>query len=97
MSSRASRPEETDMPGALYTIKSTAGEPSLKQAAELLGVEESVLDKHFGVTPIDPRQHLYAVKVKEEHAAQVAAQRGPEGGQFSNPIISDFGPPQKKR
>ena len=85
------------MPGALYTIKSTEGAPSLKQAAKMLGVEESVLDEHFGVTLIDPRQQLYTVKVKDEHAAKVAAQRGSEGGEFSNPIISDFGPPQKKR
>jgi hypothetical protein len=90
--------EEADVAGPLYTITSTEREPSLKEAAKMLDVEESVLDPKFGVTLIDPRKHLYAVKVKDEHAAAVAAKKGdPGGGSFSNPIISDFGPPQPKK
>jgi hypothetical protein len=82
--------------GVLFTISSIAGAPSLTQASQMLGVDESALDPEFGVRLIDPRQHLYAVLVNETQAPQVKAQDGSVKGPFSNPGISDFGPPRKK-
>jgi len=83
--------------GVLFTISSVAGTPSLTQASQILGVDESALGPEFGVRLIDPRQHLYAVLVNETQAPQVKTQDGSVKGPFSNPGISDFGPPGKKK
>ena len=83
------------MPGVLFTISSIGGPPSLTEASRILDVDESALDPEFGVSLIDPRQHLYAVLVDEAQAPKVKAQEGSVEGPFSNPGISDFGPPRK--
>jgi hypothetical protein len=85
------------MAGVLFTITSVDGAPSLAKAAEILGVRESALDTKFGVQLIDPRQKLYAVRVDQAEAPQVKEREGSVKGPFSNPVISDFGPPQTKK
>jgi hypothetical protein len=84
------------MAGVLFTITSADGAPSLERASDMLGVKESALDAKFGVQLIDPRQHLYAVMVEQADAAHTEGNDGGVKGPFSNPVISDFGPPQKK-
>jgi hypothetical protein len=85
------------MAGVLFTITASDGAPSLARASEILGVEESALDTKFGVQLIDPRQNLYAVMVEQSEAPQAREDEESVKGPFSNPVISDFGPPRKKK
>jgi len=78
----------------LYTISFDRGEPTLADASRLLGVEESQLDVAFGVRLIDPNKHLYAVQARDAEASQVKSKGSGVQGPFSNPGISDFGPPK---
>jgi hypothetical protein len=85
------------MSGVLFTIASSTGAPSLAEASRILGVDESALDPDFGVRLIDPRQHLYAVLVDETQASKVKAGEGSVKGPFSDPRISDYGPPRSDK
>jgi hypothetical protein len=74
------------------------GKPSLAEAAQALGLDESELDRDFGVIETDPERRLFALRV-EESAAPRAAEAirarasGDAEGLFSDPKIAPFGPP----
>jgi hypothetical protein len=78
---------------------SLAGQPTLAEAAQTLGVDLADLDPDFGVIPTDPDNGLYTVRVSAEAAprAQRALERrgiGGAEGVFSDPRIAPFGPPE---
>jgi hypothetical protein len=79
---------------ALYTIESPGGKPSLADAAARLHVPESAMDAGFGVVPIDPAHHLYAVRVTTHDQSTPAPSRSDVSGPFSDPRIEGFGPPR---
>jgi hypothetical protein len=79
---------------ALYTIEWPKGKPSLAEAAAQLHVPESDMDEGFGVVPIDPAHHLYAVRVTTHNATSAAPQERAVSGPYSDPKIEGFGPPR---
>lgn len=80
---------------ALMKIRAPLGHPNLREAAAILGVEESDLDKDFGVIAINPAQHGYAVKIDENAVASAITSDNVEGP-FTNPPIGSFGPEESK-
>ena len=78
----------------LMTIVAPGKQPSLAEAAALLGVSAADLGEAFGVVPIDPGKGLYAVEID---ADKVPAQSpgAPYRGPFSSPRIDPFGPRKK--
>ena len=70
-----------------------AANATFEDAVRRLGVDESLVDRDFGLVNIDPEQHLYAVLV-DESAATGAATRAGVNGPFSNPKIETLGPPE---
>jgi hypothetical protein len=76
---------------ALMKIEAPSGPPSLRQAADILGVGEGDLDQDFGVIPVDPAHDTYCVQV-DERALEGAPRSGNVEGPFSNPPIEPFGP-----
>lgn len=75
------------MAGDLYTIEATGGQPTLVEAANILGRPARDLDAGFGVMLIDPRRKLYAVML---HGSASQASSDDQAA-FANPAIDTFG------
>lgn len=71
------------------------GVVNLAAAAKALGVDETALDKEFGVVEIDPDKSLYSVMLEEGAAWRSREKQYP--GPFSNPKIAPAGPAQPKK
>lgn len=87
------------MDGVMIQLRLPDGEPTLGEAAAILGLALGDLDPEFGVIPIDPADALYAVRVRSDsadRAARAIAKRGADEaeGIFSDPRIAPFGPPE---
>jgi hypothetical protein len=84
------------MAGAMFTLDWPHGRPTLAEAAHVLKVQPSDLDKDFGVVLIDPVRNAYTVLCRTD--ACDAAKPSGEGvkGPFSNPGIGAYGPPQPR-
>jgi hypothetical protein len=87
------------MDGVMVQLEMKGGEPTLAEAAAVLGVDAVDLDPEFGVIATDPEQGFYAVRVRKsaaDRAQQALADRGIGGaeGIFSDPRIAPFGPPE---
>lgn len=78
---------------ALMTVTKAAGQPTLEEAAEQLGVPPDRLNREFGVVPVDVSKGLYTVEMDADVAADRQVQT-PYDGPYSNPQIEDFGPPE---
>jgi hypothetical protein len=76
----------------LMTVHGRDGSPSLADAARELGVSVSEMDGKFGVVPINPSQHLYAVQVRRNSLPAGTPSDKPYAGPYSNPKIAPFGP-----
>jgi hypothetical protein len=80
---------------ALMTVEIAGEKPGIAHAAKALGVDSHALDKSFGVVPIDPARHLYAVQVREDAVAKRRPKPGSDGP-FSNPRIEPYGPIRRR-
>jgi hypothetical protein len=58
-------------------------------------VDPAGFDADFGVVPVDPRNHTYAVLVDAPTAERLGAESG-TSGPFANPRIEPFGPPEPR-
>ena len=85
----------TDVPMAMMTVTIPSGKPGIARAAEALGVSSDALDRSFGVVPIDPAKHLYAVQVREDALPKGRGAKGGYDGPFANPRIEPFGPTRR--
>jgi hypothetical protein len=82
--------------GVMFTIEWPSGQPSLAEAARVLKVQESDLDRSFGVVLIDPDTNEYTVLCRSQACGSVD-QPGPGvKGPYSNPGIGAFGPPEHR-
>lgn len=82
--------------GVMFTIEWPRGQPSLADAAHVLQVQESDLDRSFGVVLTNPDTNEYTVLCRSEACASVG-QPGPGvKGPYSNPGIGTFGPPEHR-
>ncbi len=76
----------------LMTVAIPGPKPGIVQAAKAMGVRREALDQGFGVVPVDPERHLYAVQVCASAVPQAASDDESYRGPFSNPRIAPFGP-----
>jgi hypothetical protein len=85
-------------PTVMLTVKLPPGQATLAEARQRLGLTEDEVDEEFGLVPLDPAVHTYAVLVPAEVGARVcssaAGQAGEVGGPYANPPIEPFGPPK---
>lgn len=79
----------------LMTVAIPGPRPGIVQAAKAMGVRRDALDKGFGVVPVDPERHLYAVQVRASEMPPAAPTNESYRGPFSNPRIAPFGPPEE--
>lgn len=84
-----------EVPMALMTVMIPGERPGIARAAEALGVAPAALDGAFGVVPIDPAKHLYAVQVRQDALPKTAKSSPEYSGPFANPRIEPFGPPRR--
>jgi hypothetical protein len=82
--------------GVMFTIEWSQGKPSLADAAHILQVQESDLDRSFGVVLIDPDKNEYTVLCRSQACASVGEPRPGVKGPYSNPSIGTFGPPEHR-
>lgn len=82
--------------GVMFTIEWPSGQPSLADAARILNVQESDLDRSFGVVLIDPDTHEYTVLCRSQACASGAPPGPGVKGPYSNPGIGTFGPPEHR-
>ena len=88
------------MDGVMIQLSLPGGEPTLAEAAAVLGLNPDELDPDFGVIATDPEQGLYTIRVQSNVVARARAAleaRGVGGaeGIFSDPRIAPFGPPNE--
>lgn len=76
----------------LMTVAIPGPKPSLARAAKAIGVSKEAIDKAFGIVPVDPDKHLYAVQVRLSDAPSRRSDESPYRGPFANPQIAPFGP-----
>lgn len=76
-----------EMTYALCTVVLEQAQPVLEDAAARLDVAVESVDPDFGLVPIDPTTHTYAVRVDEQAIGWRA-----EKSRFSDPKIEPFGP-----
>ncbi len=81
------------MPKVMVTLKLDPEHASVDDVRQSLGIGAEEIDDDFGVISVSPEKSLYAVLVEPETADRVQGTDGVEG-QFSNPKIEPFGPPQ---
>lgn len=81
---------ETDT--VLMTVALLGARPGITQAAKAIGVHKNALDREFGVVPVDPGRHLYAVQVRASEIPKTSSDDEDVQGPFSNPKIAPFGP-----
>jgi hypothetical protein len=77
------------MAKVMLTVELDPGEVDVEHVREKLGLEPGEFDEEFGVVPVDPGKHLYAVLV-EEAAANRAVDADQVHGPYSNPRIVPF-------
>jgi hypothetical protein len=85
------RPRKADAPMALMTVSIPGANPGIEGAAAALGVAADVIDRAYGIVPIDPKRNLYAVQVRAD-ALPKGGKGEPYSGPFANPRIEPFGP-----
>jgi len=78
----------------MITLKLDPDHASMGEVRKKLGIGPEQIDESFGVIDVAPQEHLYAVLVDEDVAAEVSGKPDVEGT-FSNPKIEPFGPPQQ--
>ncbi len=64
--------------------------PGIIQAARAMGVTRDAIDKAFGVVPVDPDRHLYAVQVRMSDVPVKKRRSKSYRGPFANPRIAPF-------
>lgn len=73
-------------------------EPDTQEVARRLAIEPDQIDSEFGVIATDPDAGLYTILVEAEVGAKVQSQLDRDNdeavGEFSNPRIEPFGPPE---
>ena len=62
--------------------------PSIADAARLLGVEKTAIDRKFGVVAIDPDRQLYSVRVAADSLKEAPGSGEAYRGPFSDPKIA---------
>jgi hypothetical protein len=82
--------------GIMFTVEWPHGTPSLADAARTLQVQESDLDRSFGVVLIDPIKNEYTVLCRSPACASVPQPKPGVRGPYSNPGIGAFGPPEHR-
>jgi len=82
---------------ALMTVTAPSGQPTLAQAAQLLGVDLKDMDAVFGVVAVDPDKGIYAVQVRAERVPKQSSDPGKFQGPWSDPAIAPFGPIQEDK
>lgn len=78
----------------MVTLSLAPSEATLAMVQEKFGLKPDQIDAAFGVVPLDPATHQYAILVNEEVAEALQGRSG-VSGQFSNPQIEPFGPPKR--
>lgn len=73
----------------MYTLEWPHGTPSLAEAATALRVRVSTLDQRFGVVPVNPTKHIFAVLSVVDHVDQ-ATTTGNDQIHYANPKIEAF-------
>jgi hypothetical protein len=82
--------------GTMFTVEWPQGEPTLAEVAQALQVQESDLDRSFGVVLIDPAKNEYTVLCRSAACSSVDQSRPNVKGPYSNPGIGTFGPPRQR-
>jgi len=87
------------MPKVMIQFQHDGDEPSLQDIARRFAVEPDQIDPDFGVIATDPDAGLYTILVEEHIRVEILRQLGrasedPAIGEFSNPRIEPFGPPE---
>jgi hypothetical protein len=81
------------MSKVMMTLKLDPKDASVDRARDLLGIDDSAIDRDFGVIAVSPDDNLYTVLVEETAAEDIQNDQA-IGGPFSNPRIEPFGPPK---
>ena len=76
---------------ALLKIQTHDGQPSLAESAEILGIDQGLLDRDFGVVAVDMDTGEFVVRTLLGNVPKDLPQ---DSGPFSDPQIETFGPPQ---
>jgi uncharacterized protein YlxW (UPF0749 family) len=83
-----------DMSKVMVTLKLDPEHASVDSARDMLGIDNSAIDRDFGVIAVSPEEDLYAVLVDAGAAEDMHTGDG-IAGPYSNPRIEPFGPPQR--